>query len=88
MTNTYRIVSVGDMYQATKADGTLLDKRNIVLQELGGMHANKYVGTALGFEAHKAFSTGDLVHAVLRFATHDYQERTFQDVTISEIVKA
>ena len=60
---------------------------HIVLQELGGKYENSYVATMFGEQARVRFPTGELVAAVLRFTTREYNGQMYQDVTVNEIVR-
>jgi hypothetical protein len=70
-----------------KADGGQIQKCNIVLKELGGKFENEYVCAMLGNLAACRFNEGDVVVATLRFSTHEYQNQTFQEVLVTDIVK-
>ena len=70
-----------------KAEGGLLSKCNIVLQELGGKYENSYVATILGEQAKMRFAQNDLVVAALRFSTREYNGQVYQDIMVNEIVK-
>lgn len=60
---------------------------HIVLQELGGKYENSYVATMFGEQARVRFQAGELVAAVLRFTTREYNGQMYQDVTLNEIVR-
>ena len=62
-------------------------KSTIVLQEFGGKYADQYVATMFGGNAECRFYAGDVVIAVLRFASHEHNGVNYQDVTVSEIQK-
>lgn len=72
--------------QSEKADNKVLDKRTLVLQELGGKYENKYVVTAFGTLATLRFEDGCLVAATLRFQTHEHNGAEYQDVVANDIV--
>ncbi len=84
-----RVVRQGETFavQSQKAEGGTIHKSNIILQEPGGQYADQFVGTMLGNLALYRFCPGDLVAATLRFGTHQYEDRVFQDVLIADIVK-
>ena len=84
-----RVVKCGERFsvKSEKSEGGSLDKRNLVLQELGGKYENSYVVSALGNLASLEFQEGDLVIAKLRFQTRDFNGQTFMDVTASELIK-
>ena len=63
MNTFFRIIGCGDLQQVAtqKAEGGLLSKRAVVLQELGGRMADQYVVTLLGESAARPLAPGDLV---------------------------
>lgn len=70
-----------------KAEGGQVWKSNIILQEMGGKYENQYVGAMLGNMAQCRFYPGDMVAAKLRFAIHQFEDRVFQDVLVTDIHK-
>ena len=70
-----------------KAEGGQISKCNIVLQELGGKFENSYVATILGEQACIRYELDDLVAALLRFSTREYNGQVYQDIVVNEIVK-
>ena len=83
-----KVLKCGEMTSvpSEKAENKVVDKRTLVLQELGGKYENKYVVTAFGTLATLRFEDGCLVAATLRFQTHEHNGADFQDVTATEIV--
>ena len=85
-----KVVHQGEAFnvQSSKNEtGTIL-KCIIVLQELGGSeYENEYVCDMLGNLAACRFNENDVVMATLRFTTHEYQGKVYQDVLATEIVK-
>ena len=73
--------------QSEKTEGGVLNKRQLVLQELGDKWANSYVVTALGNLATIEFSENELVTASLRFQTREYNGQTYMDIVANDIVK-
>ena len=73
--------------QSDKAENGVLNKRTLVLQELGGTYENSYVVTTLGNLATIEFAEGELVIANLRFQTREYNGQAFMDVIANEICK-
>lgn len=73
--------------QSEKSENGMLNKRTLVLQELGGKYENSYVVTTLGNLATIEFSEGELVIANLRFQTREYNGQVFMDVIANEICK-
>ena len=88
-TRILRVVKCGEKFsvKSEKSEGGSLNKRNLVLQELGGEHADQYTVAALGNLASLELYTGDVVIATLRFQTREYNGQTFQDITAKEVVK-
>ena len=73
--------------QSEKSENGVLQKRTLVLQELGGKYANCYVVIVLGNLATIEWAENQLVVADLRFQTHEYNGQVFMDVIANEIVK-
>ena len=73
--------------QSEKAEGGVLNKRTLVLQELGGKYANCYVVTALGNLATIEFAENEIVACDMRFQVREYQGQYYMDIVANEIVK-
>lgn len=88
-TRILRVVKCGECFtvKSEKSEGGVLNKRTLVLQELGGKYENSYVVSVLGNLASILFSEGDLVIATLRFQSREYNGQMFMDVVATEIVK-
>jgi len=88
-TRILKVVKGGDMFsvKSEKSETGQLNKRNLVLKELGGKYENEYAVSVLGNAASLQFYEGDLVAVTLRFSTHEYQGQTFQEILATEIVK-
>ena len=88
-TRILRVVKCGECFtvKSEKSENGVLNKRTLVLQELGGKYENSYVVTALGNLATIQFSEGDLVIATLKFQAREYNGQMFMDVVATEIVK-
>ena len=71
--------------KSEKSESGQLNKRNLVLKELGGKFENEYAVSVLGNAASLQLSEGDLVLATLRFQTREYNGQVFQDITVTEI---
>lgn len=84
-----RVKKIGVMttVKSEKSENGVLNKRTLVLQELGGKYENSYVVTALGNLATIEFAEGELVIANLRFQTREYNGQAFMDVVANEICK-
>ena len=89
MKNLMKVVSCGEMFTVRneKAEGGVLNKRNLVLQELGGRFENQYAVSVLGNLAQLQFYEGDLVMATLRFGCREYNGQMFQDIIVNDLVK-
>ena len=88
-TKILRVVKCGESFtvKSEKAEGGQLNKRQLVLQELGGKYEPTYVVTALGNLATIEFMEGDLVFATLRFQSREYNGQTYIDIVASELIK-
>jgi hypothetical protein len=73
--------------KSEKAENGQLNKRQLVLQELGGKYEPTYVVTALGNLAALQFSEGDLVFATMRFQSREYNGQTYMDIIATELIK-
>ena len=76
-----RVVKCGECFtvKSEKSEGGVLNKRTLVLQELGG----KYLGNLATIQ----FNEGDLVIATLRFQAREYNGQVFMDVVATELIK-
>lgn len=84
-----RVVSSGEMttVKSEKSENGVLNKRTLVLQELGGKYENCYVVTALGNLATLTFEKDELVFATMQFRTREYNGQVFMDIVATELVK-
>ena len=84
-----KVLSCGEMFsvKSEKAESGQLNKRQLVLQELGGRYEPTYVVTALGETAAKEFSEGDLVFATMRFQGREYNGQNYMDIVATELIK-
>ena len=89
MKQLMKVVAQGEPFavQSQKAENGQVMKCNIVLQELGGKYEDSYVAAMLGTLASCRFYAGDLVYAVLRFQTREYNGQVFQDILAQDLVK-
>lgn len=84
----YRVMKVGDVTEVTTRESGKLNKRTLVLQELGGSkYENEYVAVLLGNAAALEFYEQDVVVAKLAFQTHEYHGQVYQDVMAKEIFR-
>ena len=84
-----RVVKCGECFtvKSEKSEGGVLNKRTLVLQELGGKYEPTYVVSALGNLATIQFSEGDLVIATLRSQSREYNGQVFMDVVATELIR-
>lgn len=73
--------------KSEKSETGVLNKRNLVLKELGGKFENEYAVSVLGNAASLVFYENDLVVVTLRFQTREFNGQTFQDIVATDIVK-
>ncbi len=88
-TQFLKVTKCGDLFsvKSEKSETGQLNKRNLVLKELGGKFENEYVVSVLGQAASQEFAENDLVAVTLRFQTREYNGQVFQDITATEIRK-
>ena len=84
-----KVISCGDMFsvKSEKAENGQLNKRQLVLQELGGKYEPTYVVTALGELATMEFSEGELVFATMRFQGREFNGQKYMDIVATELIK-
>ena len=73
--------------KSEKSEDGLLNKRTLVLQELGGKFADSYVVTVLGNLATLDYNEGDIVIATMRFQSREYNGQMYMDVVAIELIK-
>ena len=81
-----RVKKCGAMTTVQSENG-VINKRMLVLQELGDKWANSYVVTVFKNLATIEFSEGELVVANMQFRTHEYNGQTYMDIVANDIVK-
>ena len=88
-TKFLKVVKSGDMFsvRSEKSENGQLNKRNLVLRELGGQYEDEYLCALFGHLATCQFAEGDLVVAALRFQTHEVNGQFYQDIVANDIVK-
>ena len=88
-TKILKVVKCGEMFtvKSEKSENGQLNKRNLVLKELGGKYENEYAVAVLGSAATLQFYENDMVVVTLRFSTHEYQGQVFQEVLATDMVK-
>ena len=84
-----RVVKCGECFtvKSERSEGGVLNKRTLVLQELGGKYEPTYVVSVLGNLATVQFDEGDIVIATLRFQSREYNGQVFMDVVATELIK-
>lgn len=84
-----RVVKSGEMIsvKSEKSEGGMLNKRQLVLQELGGKYEPTYVVNAFGNLATLELQEGDLVIATLRFQSREFNGQVYMDVVATELIK-
>ena len=84
-----KVVKCGEVFtvKSEKSENGQLNKRNLVLKELGGKYENEFAVAVLGNAASLVFDEGDLVVVTLRFQAREYNGQVFQDITATDIVK-
>ena len=82
-----KVVKSGEVFsvKSEKSETGQLNKRNLVLKELGGKYENEYAVSVLGNAASLVFYENDLVVVTLRFQTREYNGQVFQDITATDI---
>ena len=88
-TKILKVVKCGEMFtvKSEKSENGQLNKRNLVLKELGGKYENEYAVAVLGSAATLQFYENDMVVVTLRFTTHEFQGQVFQEVLATDSVK-
>lgn len=88
MNQIFKVVSQGEVITvpSQKSEYGRTYKSNIVLQEIGGKHANTYVAALLGNSAQCKFYSGEIVAASLHFTVHEHNGQTYQDVVVDDII--
>ena len=88
-TKILRVLKCGECFtvKSEKSEGGVLNKRTLVLQELGGKFEPTYVVSALGNLATIQFDEGDIVIATLRFQSREYNGQMFMDVVATELIE-
>jgi len=86
-TKILKVTKCGEMFsvKSEKSETGVLNKRNLVLKELGGKFENEYAVSVLGNAASLVFAEGDLVAVTLRFQTREYNGQMFQDINVTDI---
>ena len=84
-----RVVKCGECLtvKSEKSENGVLNKRTLVLQELGGKYEPTYVVSVLGNLATLQYNEGDIVIATLRFQAREYNGQMYMDVVAIELIK-
>lgn len=87
-TQIYKVAAQGQPATIERQDGSTLQKCDITLQEFGERgEYGKVAATLIGPHALRRWQPGDTVAARLRYTTHDYEGRAYQDITVTDIIK-
>ena len=81
-----RVLKSGAMTTAQSENG-VINKRQLVLQELGGKYTNCYVVTVLGNLATIEYAENSLVVCNMRVQAREFQGQYYMDIVANEIVK-
>lgn len=89
MKSIFKVVNCGDVYsvKSDKCENGMLNKRNLVLQEIGGKYEDQFVVSLLGNLASCQFYPDDIVYGVLRFQVREHNQQNFQDITVINLIK-
>ena len=84
-----KVLKCGELFsvKSEKSEGGQLNKRNLVLQELGGKYENCYAVSALGAQAEVELKEGDLVFVTMRFQSREFNGQTYMDILVTELIK-
>ncbi len=84
-----RVLKCGECFtvKSEKSENGVLNKRTLVLQELGGKYEPTYVATVLGSLATIEYNEGDIVIATLKFQAREYNGQMFMDIVAVDVVK-
>lgn len=88
-TRIMKITQLGHMttFASAKPEIGTVEKRNAVMQELGGKYEDNFAVSLFGLSARQPLAVGDIVAVKLNFLTHDYQGQIYQDVVAREVQK-
>jgi len=86
MQRIVRIISQGQVTNVTKTDGTIIQKCNVVMRELGGQYENAYVATLFS-PVIGQFQPNDVYAVSLRFQAHEHNGVVYQDVFLQDYSK-
>ena len=84
-----RVLKCGECFtvKSEKSESGVLNRRTLVLQELGGKYEPTYVATVLGNLATIEYNEGDIVIATLKFQAREYNGQMFMDIVAVEVIK-
>lgn len=82
MKTLFKVISQSEPVSINTQNGAT-QKSTIVLQEAGGKYENSFVASLIGSQVKVC--PGDIVWAALRFSAREYNDSTYQDITIQEI---
>lgn len=87
-TSILKVKQVGQttVFTSQKPEVGQQERRQVVLQALGGDYEDTFSATCFGIQARQPMAVGDIVAARLQMLTHEYQGQTYQDCVAREIV--
>lgn len=85
----FRVVKCCEPFtvKSEKSESGQLQKKYILLQEMGGKFSNQYVATLLGNDAACNFYPGDWLAASLRAQVSEFNEKMYQDILVTDFLK-
>ena len=86
MKTLFKVITQKEPFKVQKQDGTTIAKCSIILQEIGGQFENTFACTLLGNAAECKYFPNDYVWASLRFSTREYQNQSYQDILVQDII--
>lgn len=86
MKTLFKVITQKEPFKVQKQDGTSIPKCSIILQEIGGQFENTFACTLLGNAAECKYFPNDYVWASLRFSTREYQNQSYQDILVQDII--
>lgn len=89
MNGIFRVVKCGESFTvpSTKSESGQMQKKYILLQELGDKFSNQYVATLLGKDAVCNFYPGDWLAASLRAQVSEFNDKMYQDILVTDFMK-
>lgn len=82
-----RVVSQTEGISVPTKNGEQLAKCYIRLKEIGGDYADEFYGVVLGSLAQTRYQSGEMVAVKLRFRVKEHEGNSYQDITVTDIVR-